>query len=110
MPTSREKGRLAEQKASCFLQNLGFEIVDRNFYSRFGEIDLIAFKNKTLHFIEVKSGVRFEPIYAITPKKIEKILKTIDFYLTQHHIAYDYCLSVIVIKGDEIQWLENIML
>jgi putative endonuclease len=52
---SRAKGDIAEELACGFLLERGFFIVERNFYSRFGEIDIIASKDDTLHFIEVKS-------------------------------------------------------
>ncbi|MEA1892504.1 MAG: YraN family protein, partial [Campylobacterota bacterium] len=53
---SRAKGNLAEEKACTFLYSNGFTVVEQNFYSRFGEIDIIATKDEVLHFIEVKSG------------------------------------------------------
>ncbi len=56
---SRAKGNLAEDKACKFLDENGFMIVERNFYSRFGEIDIIASKDEVLHFVEVKSGLDF---------------------------------------------------
>ena len=42
---SREKGNLAEDKACKFLSENHFHIVERNYYSRFGEIDIIAIKD-----------------------------------------------------------------
>ena len=47
-------------------------MVERNFFSQFGEIDIIALKKGVLHFIEVKSGENFDPIYAITPSKLKR--------------------------------------
>lgn len=67
---SRAKGNLAEDKACGFLYENGFSVIERNFYSRFGEIDIIALKDEVLHFIEVKSGLDYESaIQNITPKK-----------------------------------------
>ena len=37
---SRQKGNIAEDKACIFLIENGFSVVERNFYSRFGEIDI----------------------------------------------------------------------
>ncbi|MDE7448198.1 MAG: YraN family protein, partial [Helicobacter sp.] len=51
---SRAKGNLAEDKAATFLRHNDFRIVARNFYTRFGEIDIIAIKKDVLHFVEVK--------------------------------------------------------
>ncbi|HAA2046827.1 TPA_asm: hypothetical protein GD813_03985 [Campylobacter jejuni] len=47
-------GILGEDKACKFLKKQGFEILKRNFHSKFGEIDIIAKKDEILHFIEVK--------------------------------------------------------
>ncbi len=104
---SRKKGNLAEDRAVEFLQNDGFKIVERNFYSRFGEIDIVALKDEVLHFIEVKSG-KGEPIYKITPSKISKIQKTIEFFLNKTKLDFDYCIDGLVVKDDEIELYENI--
>ncbi|ELI0034280.1 YraN family protein, partial [Campylobacter coli] len=46
-------GILGEDKACDFLKKQKFEILKRNFRSKFGEIDIIAKKDGILHFIEV---------------------------------------------------------
>lgn len=107
---SRQKGFLAEQKAKEYLQALGFEIIQQNFYCRFGEIDIIALKDDILHFIEVKSSQNNNPIYAITPKKLAKIQKTLQFFIMQNHCTNAYCISAICIQNDKIDFLENIIL
>lgn len=107
---SREKGKQYEQRACDYLVQRGFEIIECNFYSRFGEIDIIAKKEKTLHFVEVKGGENFNPIYAITPKKIHKMIQTIRYYLALNHLDVDYCLDGIIICGQRIEWIENLTL
>ena len=74
---TREKGNIGEDKAVEFLIKNNYQIVTRNFYSRFGEIDIIAKKGEVLHFIEVKSGDNFQPIYNVTYSKLQKIIKTL---------------------------------
>ncbi len=103
---SREKGNIGEDKACSFLEELGFKIIDRNYYSRFGEIDIIATKDDVLHFIEVKSG-DYDPIYQITPSKISKILKTADIYMQKKHLDMDYCVDAAIVT-EEIELIENI--
>lgn len=107
---SREKGKHYEQKACDYLVQQGFEIIECNFYSRFGEIDIIAKKDGILHFVEVKGGKGFDPIYAITPKKIKKIIQTIQYYLALNRLDVDYCLDGISICDEKIEWIENITL
>ncbi|AFI06153.1 YraN family protein [Helicobacter cetorum] len=104
----KEKGLKAEEEACIFLKTLGFEIIERNFFSKFGEIDVIAFKKGVLHFIEVKSGENFEPIYAITPSKLRKIIKTIRYYLSQNDPNSDFCIDALIVKNSKFELLENI--
>jgi putative endonuclease len=48
-------GKLGEQLAAEHLQRRGFEIVERNYRTRWGELDIIAFDGETLAFCEVKT-------------------------------------------------------
>ena len=107
---SRKKGDLAEDIACEFLIKNGFRIVERNFYSKFGEIDIIAIKNGILHFVEVKSGKNFEPIYAITPKKLQRILKSVDYFLFKKDLDLEIQIDAIIIKNGSLEFLENITL
>ncbi|NLX70915.1 MAG: YraN family protein [Clostridiales bacterium] len=52
----KELGRWGEEMAARYLTHeKGFRITDRNYQCRFGEIDLIAIKQNTLVFVEVKT-------------------------------------------------------
>ena len=107
---SRKKGNLAENLAIEYLSNKNFKILEQNFYSKYGEIDIIAYKNRVYHFIEVKSGRNFDAIYNITPKKIEKIIKTIECYLEKKTLSIEYQIDAIIINTQEIEYIENITL
>jgi putative endonuclease len=50
-----ELGRLGEQLAADHLTRRGFRILDRNFRTRYGELDIVAFDGKTMAFCEVKT-------------------------------------------------------
>lgn len=106
----RKDGAKAEDIACRFLKENGFEILDRNFYSRFGEIDIVAYKDNTIHFIEVKSSKKYDPIYYITPKKMQKILKTIDYYMFKNSINLSFQIDAIIIKNKDIEYINNITL
>ena len=105
---TKAKGNLAEDKAVKFLENQNYQIIERNFYSRFGEIDIIAKKNNIFHFVEVKSGENFEPIYNITPTKLKRIIKTLNLYIKKHKINTPYQIDAIIIKNNEIEYIKNI--
>ncbi len=106
----RYKGNIAEEKAAIFLKKRGFKIIKRNFYCKGGEIDIIAYKDNTFHFIEVKSGENFEPIYNITYKKLNRIIKCAKFYVQKHKISSAFCIDAIIIKKDIIEFIENLTL
>ncbi len=100
-------GKLGEIKAQIYLKCKGLKIIKTNFHSRFGEIDIIAKKDKTLHFIEVKTSKDYDPLFRITPQKYQKILKTIDYYFYKNPNDLDFQIDAIVIK-DKIEWIQNI--
>ncbi|MCI5969223.1 YraN family protein [Helicobacter sp.] len=111
-----QKGKEAESFACAFLESEGYAILECNFSTRFGEIDIIARKNGVLHFIEVKSGIGFEPIYNISPKKLKRLTKTIHIYLSNNPLRLPYCLSAILLSKDAfndsfcVEWIENLTL
>ena len=106
---SREKGNLAEAQARAYLMQNGFNIVEQNYYSRFGEIDIIASKNGVLHFIEVKSAPTYEQaINNITPAKLQKIAKTADIYMKKNALRLDYTIDGIIVTPKQISMIENI--
>ena len=106
---SRAKGNIAEDKACVFLYENGYEIVEWNFCSRFGEIDVIVTKENVLHFVEVKSGEDYElAIQNITPSKLSKLLKTCDVYMKKNAYNRDYMLDALVVTPGAIEHLENI--
>lgn len=100
-------GQTGEKKAQKFLKKRGFKIVATNFHSRFGEIDIIATDDKILHFIEVKTSKHYDPFDRITPKKYNKLIKTIDFYLYTNPTNLPYQLDAIIVRKD-IEWIQNI--
>jgi len=106
----RSKGDIFEQKATIFLQKQGFSIVDKNFYAKkLGEIDIIAIKDNIYHFVEVKSGNSFEAIYNITPRKLQKLYKSINYFLKLHKLENRfYCLDAIVCCNNQIEFIQNI--
>lgn len=74
----RKRGNFAENYACDLLKRNGYKIIDRNFYTPFSEIDIIAIKNKVLVFVEVKArwGTKFgRPEEAVNSKKLFKIKK-----------------------------------
>lgn len=82
-----QRGKFAESVAEEGLQKRGFRIVDRNYRSRWGEIDIIATYKDTLVFVEVKArwGRQFGlPQESVTSSKLENIVQTGQYYKKLH--------------------------
>ena len=105
---TKSKGTDAENLAKEFLQNSGFEIVECNYFTRYGEIDIIAQKDSAYHFIEVKSGKNFEPLQNVTPKKLNRIIDSIHIYLANHSLDVAFCVDIVTIRNGEIEFFENV--
>lgn len=115
--SNKLKGKLGEELARDYLVRRGFEILDTNFrYSRYGEIDIIAYKNYAIYFIEVKyrtSNAFGTPLEAITQKKLEKIYLSAKYYITQSAKKFkSYKISAISVldtkNGPVVDFIENI--
>lgn len=89
-----ETGVLGETYAATYLEVKGCRILERNFHSRFGEIDIIAETGNYLCFVEVKTrGPRAiaEPAEFVTPAKQRKIRLTADYYLVSAGRRFTGC-------------------
>ena len=110
-------GRSGEQLAVEYLQRIGFQLLHRNWRYRHWEIDIIATKNDTIHFIEVKtrtSAYFGTPEQNITPRKMQNLMNAASAYLYQFpqwkRIQFD-ALSIIL-KGRDADYfyIEDIYL
>lgn len=108
---TKAKGNMAEERGAEYLRKNGFRILERNVYNRFGEIDIIAFRDNVIHFVEVKSAMSYEQaINNITPSKLQKLGRTIQFYLQKKKLNSDYCIDALIVTENGIEWIENITL
>lgn len=104
MTNKRTLGENYEMLAVNYLLSQGYTVIERNFFMRGGELDLIAEKENVLCFIEVKyrrnenAGNAAE---AVTPSKIKNIIKTARFWLLKHpaYGEHDIRFDVIAITG-----------
>ena len=82
-------GRWGEDRAVEFLQRQQFLIIERNYNSAVGEIDIIARKNDDFYFVEVKtrSAGPFANNLAVTAVKLRKLRKTVARYCLARRIT-----------------------
>ena len=82
---NKRVGKQFEEYASSYLENNGYQILERNYrFRRFGEMDIIAIKNGVLCFVEVKSRQNDSfgtPAESVTYKKKKKIAFLADQYI-----------------------------
>lgn len=109
---SRFKGDIAEKKACDYLRSQDFEIIEQNFYAKkLGEIDIVCKKENIYHFIEVKSADDYEiAINNVTPSKLSKLKRSIDYYIQIKKLSVNFCIDVVIVVDDELEFLENITL
>lgn len=108
-------GKAGEDLAARYLMQKGYDIVERNYHTRFGEIDIIARDARYLAFVEVKTRARgglTDPLESITPAKRGKIIRSALLYLQSHMTGlqprFDV-IGVIIGAGEKpaIKHLEN---
>lgn len=103
---NRETGRLAEDLATEHLRKKGYEILERNFSNKFGEIDIIAKDKDILVFVEVKAkkGVDFGlPEEMINPGKLRKIRNMAMVYTSGRELPCRIdVVAVILGVGNEV--------
>jgi len=100
----RAKGKIGEDTASSYLAKNGYQILQRNYYTRYGEIDIIAKKDDTIVFVEVKKranakfGIGAE---AVGQSKMKKIRICAQLYLQENmYIDQNIRFDVIDILSD----------
>ena len=78
MPHARQQlGSEGESLACAELERLGYRIVERNYRTRFGEIDIVADHDGTVIFVEVKTKTDDsfgDPVEEVTPQKVRQIV------------------------------------
>ena len=111
---NREVGDLGENIAVSYIQRQGFSIIDRNYWEKCGEIDIVAENKGRIHFIEVKSvqveglSIRgvvdcggYRPEENVHPKKLERMRRVIQTYIFDKRIEdREWQFDVITVQID----------
>lgn len=109
-------GKYGEQLAAKYLERHGHKVTDKNFYTRYGEIDLIAQNGDEIIFCEVKTRTSSDcgyPEQAVDYYKFRKLSKTIQIYLQEKNMEKFWRLDVISVeinrdtKIAKIRWFKD---
>lgn len=109
-------GAQAEALAAEYLEKKGYRILERNWRTRLGELDLIALIGDRYVFVEVKAGRdsgAFSPIHHLDPRKQRKLLTLGRAYLARFRepVAARFDLITVVSSGKNfrIEHFENVL-
>ncbi len=105
-------GNIGEKIAADYLQSEGYQLVDQNFTTRYGELDLVALEGGNLVFVEVKTRTSATfglPEESVTPTKLERIQNAALLWL-QAHPEYpdDWRVDVIAILLDHDKAVQDL--
>jgi len=133
---TKEIGDLGEGMAEKWLKSKGFSILDRNYWKKWGEIDIVAKNKGIIHFVEVKSTERrnirnfependsYRPEEKVHPWKLKRMSRVIQSYLMEiprrgsgredTEIEWQFDVLVVYLDSAEklakVKYLPNIVL
>ena len=116
--TNRQIGISGENEAAAYLQEKGYQIVAKNWRTKIGEIDIIAYKDSTIVFVEVKTwphGDFFSLAAAINKRKRKRIIETAKCFLSDYrqykesYVRFDV-IAIAMQQQEKIYHIENAFL
>jgi len=108
-------GNIGESVAANYLRSVGYEIIDRNYHSRYGEVDIIAVNAIFVVFVEVKTrktSAFATAVESVNYRKQAKIRTTAELWLQEHDTNLQPRFDVVEIyinqgREPEVNHIEN---
>ena len=110
MANTKHIGDAGEEETASYLKKRGYKILERNYKTKFGELDIVASKKRTITFVEVKSRIMvrgvdsniFLPEDNIDQRKREKLRKLGEYYLSAHDYPenQEWQIDVVTVEMD----------
>ena len=130
MAKHNEIGKKGEEISSKFLEKKGFLIISKNYRRKWGELDIVAEKDKIIHFVEVKTvsrksfGQHFEqeinnyrPEDNMHPWKIQRLQRAIQTFLLEKYRndpVWQFDLICVFLDMDrrvaKVKFMQNLIL
>lgn len=110
MPYNRSVGAQGESDAADFLRHKGAQILQMNYRTPYGEIDIIAVMGGVLVFCEVKrrmGSLRGTPAEAVTPAKQRRIIRAAEIFLARHPAEMPVRFDVIEVLPGRFNHIES---
>ena len=112
MKNNKIIGGIGEELAAKFLISNGFDILDRNPTSRWGELDIVAEKSHIIYFVEVKTRIstrQGSPYEAVSGMKLRHLQRTIQYYILSHNLQKrQFQLDIISVELNADRSVKNI--
>ncbi len=119
MAKKQKIGFWGQKIAENYLIDNGYLIIDQNYRTPYGELDLIIRKNGEIVFVEVKTRTSNSfgyPEISITSKKKSHLIHSAEAYMqAQEEIIDNWRIDVVAIQGKpgenniKIEWFENVI-
>ena len=117
MSEKQQLGKWGEVKARIYLEQKGVKILDANFRTSYGELDMIGLDGPQVVFFEVKTRSSNSFGFgeqSITKTKQQHLIDSAEAYIQEHpHLGEDWRIDAIIIDGNpsrkknEIRWFKN---
>lgn len=101
MTTTQHTGRQGEEAAARWLLDHGFTLLHRNWRQGHYELDIVAARKGTLHFIEVKTRRRdglTPPEQALDYRKCRALIRAANAYLTENPFEGEMQFDLIAVE------------
>ena len=111
---STERGRRAEAAAAVYLEMRGYQIIERNWRRPRAEIDILAKKDGTMYFMEVKyreTDLQGGGLEAITATKLRQMQRAAELWVEEEKWQGPYQLGAIEIAGENyavMSFIDNV--
>jgi len=110
----KDTGNAGERIAASYLRKKGYRVVESNYRTIFGEIDIVARLAGIIVFVEVKTRTTSSlgpPYLSITKVKEKHMIKNALFYLKAHRLMNaSWRIDIVSVKLDQALRVENIEL
>lgn len=106
-----ETGHWGEEIGREFLRKKGYKIIDQNYKTKFGEIDLIVRDKKTLVFVEVRTKIGDDlgtPEDSLNREKIKKLIKNAAVYVLRKDYQKSYRIDAVCIVLEENRTINRV--
>lgn len=110
--SSIKKGRAAETAALAYLRQQGLRLIEQNFFTRWGEIDLIMCHQQTLVFVEVRQRTNTKfggAVASVSQAKQDRLWKTAQIYLQRYAVPPPCRFDLLAFHGSQVAWIHDIM-